>query len=197
MPLSTPIFYFDLGSPYAYLTAERMNSVMQRPLQWQPVLLGALFKHSKRSSWAGSDQRQEGIAEVESRAARYGLLPLKWPQPWPTNTLKAMRAATYASQIGKGQAFALAAFRQAFAAGKDLAELDNILIAGAACEISPRALIKAIETDVVKSALRKATDEAAARGVTGVPTVAIGEQLFWGDDQLEQAADLESGPSSG
>ena len=60
------------------------------------------------------------MAEVERRAAEYGLPPLVWPEPWPGNMLIAMRAATFAKQTGRTVSFALAAFRQAFAAGRDL-----------------------------------------------------------------------------
>ncbi len=135
-----------------------------------------------------TDDREAGLAEIERRAERYELgMPIRWPDPWPGNTLKAMRAATYASRIGKGEAFALAAFRQAFAAGKDLSDTDNILVAAAACEISPNALLKAIETDSIKQALKDATDLALEAGVIGVPTFQVGGRLIWGDDKLDKA----------
>ena len=105
-------------------------------------------------------------------------MPIRWPDEWPTNTLKAMRAATFAASIGRAVAFSLAAFRQAFAGGKDLSEVDNVLIAAAACELHPNAVLKAIETQSVKDKLREATREAYDRGVRGVPTIAVGDQLF-------------------
>ena len=98
-----------------------------------------------------------------------------------------MRAANYAKQAGRTVAFALAAFRQAFAAGRDLSEPENVLIAAAACELHPNAVLKAIETDSVKSALRGATDAAGDLGVRGVPSLVVGEEVFWGDDRLEDA----------
>ena len=183
-----PVFYFDLGSPYAYLAAERVNSLFDEPPEWQPILLGALFKVHGRDSWANGPGREEGMREVERRAAAYGLPPVRWPEPWPGNTLVAMRAATFAKQIGKVVSFGLAGFRQAFAAGRDLSEPDSVLLAAAACELHPNALTKAVQTQGVKDALREATDEAAARGVLGVPSVVVGDQVFWGDDRLEEAA---------
>lgn len=184
-------FYFDLGSPYAYLAAERISGLfgdagLEQP-EWQPILLGALFKRFRRDSWGNGPEREQGIAEVERRAAAYGLAPLAWPEPWPGNTLLAMRAATFAKQTGRALSFALAAFRQAFAAGRDLTEPDNVLIAAAACELHPNALLKGVETEAVKGALREATDRAAERGVVGVPSLLVGEQVFWGDDRLEEA----------
>ena len=128
--------------------------------EWQPILLGGLFKRFDRDSWADGPGRDEGIAEVERRAAERGLPPIRWPDPCPGNTLFAMRAATFAKQTGRTVSFALAAFRQAFAAGRDLTEPDNVLIAAAACELHPRAVLKAVETDAVKRALREATDRA-------------------------------------
>jgi 2-hydroxychromene-2-carboxylate isomerase len=184
-------FYFDLGSPYAYLTAERISGLfakagLEQP-EWQPILLGGLFKRFGRDSWANGPGRAEGIAEVERRASAYGLPPLAWPEPWPGNTLVAMRAATFAKQTGRTVSFALAGFRQAFAAGRDLSDPDNVLIAAAACELHPNAVAKAVQSDVVKRGLREATDSAAELGVRGVPSLVVGGEVFWGDDRLEEA----------
>ena len=184
-------FYFDLGSPYAYLTAERVSALfaeagLEQP-EWQPILLGGLFQRFDRDSWANGPGRAEGIAEVERRAAAYGLPPLIWPEPWPGNTLFAMRVATFAKQTGRTVSFALAAFRQAFAAGRDLSEPDNVLLAAAACELHPNAVLKGAGTEHVKGALREATEEAGNRGVVGVPALAVGGEVFWGDDRVEEA----------
>jgi 2-hydroxychromene-2-carboxylate isomerase len=183
-----PVFYYDLASPYAYLAAERIHEVLPVTPVWQPILLGGIWQQSGGGSWAMTDAREEGIEEVERRATERGLLPVRWPDPWPGNSLRAMRAATFAQQIGRAVAFSLAAFRQAFAAGRDLTDVDNVVIAGAACELHPNALLKAIETQSVKDRLREATAEAYERGVRGVPTVAVGDRLFFGDDRLEEAA---------
>jgi 2-hydroxychromene-2-carboxylate isomerase len=184
-------FYFDLGSPYAYLTAERISAVfadanLAQP-EWKPILLGGLFGRFDRDSWANGPGRAEGIAEVERRASEYGLPPLVWPDPFPGNTLFAMRAATFAKQTGRTVSFALAGFRQAFAAGRDLTETDNVLIAAAACELHPRAVEKAAGTRGVKDGLREATEEAAELGVFGVPSLVVDDEVFWGDDRLEEA----------
>ena len=183
-----PVFYFDLGSPYSYLAAERVNSVLSEVPVWQPILLGGLFKIHDRDSWANGDGRADGMAEVERRAAEYGLPPIQWPDPWPGNMLLAMRAATFALRAGKAVSFALAAFRQAFAAGRDLGDPDNVLLAAAACELHPNAVLKGVQTAGVKERLKHATEEAVNLGVVGVPTVVVGETVFWGDDKLEEAA---------
>jgi 2-hydroxychromene-2-carboxylate isomerase len=183
-----PIFYFDLGSPYAWLAAERIHQVLPVPVSWQPILLGGIWQQTGGRSWATTQKRDEGMREVEMRAERYGLLPVKWPNTWPSNTLHAMRAAIFAQQAGRTVAFALAAFRQAFAGGKDLSDIDNVLIAAAACELHPKAVLKGIELQSIKDRLRAATQEAYDRGVRGVPSVVVGEQVFWGDDRLDDVA---------
>ena len=190
-PAPHAIFYFDLGSPYAYLSAERISRLftdagLQQP-EWQPILLGGLFARFDRGSWAQTEIREEGMAEVERRAEAMGIQPIRWPDPWPGNTLHAMRVATYAKSIGRTVSFALAAFRQAFAGGRDLTDPDNVAIAAAACELHPNAIAKAAASTSVKDRLREATDQAGDRGVFGVPSLAVGDQVFLGDDRLDEA----------
>lgn len=185
-------FYYDLGSPYAYLAAERIHNVFEEagapaPV-WTPILLGGLFARFDRGSWARTDAREEGMQEVERRAQAYGLPPIRWPDGWPGDYLFAMRVATFATEIGRGVSLPLAAFRQHFAAGRDLSDPDNVLIAAASAELHPRALTTAVERDAIKWRLREATDEAGNRGVFGVPSVVVGSEVFWGDDRLEDAA---------
>jgi 2-hydroxychromene-2-carboxylate isomerase len=187
-PIDRPVFYYDLGSPYAWLAAERINSLFPVVPVWQPILLGGLFKRFGRDSWANGPGRDEGMREVERRATQYGLPAVRWPEPWPGNMLTAMRAAVFAKQTGRAVAFSLAAFRQAFAGGKDLGDVDYVLTAAAACELHPNAVLKGIESRAVKEELRAATDEAGDRGVKGVPSVVVGDEVFWGDDRLEEAA---------
>jgi 2-hydroxychromene-2-carboxylate isomerase len=189
---SRPVFYYDLGSPYAYLAAERVNSLfveaVGEPPEWRPVLLGALFKRFDRDSWANGPDRASGMEEVERRASSYGLPPIRWPEPFPGDTLVAMRAATHAKELGRAVAFSLAAFRQAFAGGRDLTDPDNVVVAAAATELHPRAVIAAVERDSVKRTLRDATERAGDLGVRGVPSVVVNGEVFWGDDRLADAA---------
>jgi 2-hydroxychromene-2-carboxylate isomerase len=190
-------FFYDLGSPYAYLAAERMNAVFSEAgaevPEWQPVLLGGLFQRFGRDSWANGPEREEGLREVERRASSYGLPPISWPDPFPGNTLFAMRVATFAKEIGRTVSFSLAAFRQAFAAGRDLTDPDNVMLAAAASEMHPRAIDAAVARDAIKTALREATDRAGDLGVIGVPTVVVRGEVFWGDDRLEEAAEAAVG----
>ena len=185
-------FYFDLGSPFAYLTAERISEVLPEPVLWRPVSLGALFKLTGRSSWAMADpeRRQTGMADVERRAHQYGLPAVRWPDPWPTDYLFAMRAATYAFQVGRGREFTLQAFRHAFQYGHDLGIHEHVLQVARDVDLDADVVSKAASDPEIKLALRTATDAAHALGAFGVPTISVARELFWGDDRLEDAAAL-------
>src|SRR4051794_303791 len=185
-----PTFYYALMSPSAYRGAERVERVLPEPPRWQPVLLGGLFKLTGRSSWAlgDYDRRRRGMAEIERRAHDYGVPPLRWPDPWPSSSLHAMRAAIHARRASRERDFAAAAFAVAFAEGHDLAEPRHVLAAAERAGLDPSEVERAIAERDVKEELRAVTDEAHARGVFGVPTVATADKLFWGDDRLEEAA---------
>lgn len=175
-----PAFYFDLGSPEAYLAAERVMATLPVVPEWTPILAAAL------PGYAPGDPAARR-ATVEARAPSRHVQPLRWPPGWPADAREAMIAATYAKQIGRVVAFSLAAFRQAFAGGRDLTQ-DTILIAAAACEMHPRAVLQALGRASVARALDAATAEAAAAGVRDVPALRIGDDVFHGDDGIDAAA---------
>jgi 2-hydroxychromene-2-carboxylate isomerase len=191
------IFYYDFNSPYAYLAAERISGLFAEAgvgqPEWQPISFGHILQATGRTPWSmqpdGADPEQ--LAEIQRRAAERGLPEVRYPDGWPVEnySLNPIRAAIYAKESGRAVAFSLACFRQVFAAGRDMSDVENVLIAAAACELHPNAVLKGIETQSVKDKLRAATEEALARGLQGIPTVAVGDELFWGDDQLEQAVE--------
>jgi 2-hydroxychromene-2-carboxylate isomerase len=185
-------FYFDLGSPYAYLASERIETLIAEPVRWQPVLLGGLFKLTGRSSWALGDyqRRQRGMAEIERRGRGCALPPLRWPDPWPSDYLLAMRVATFAYRRGEslGREFTRQAYRAAFQRGVDPSIPAHVFAAAREAGLDPDEASAAAADPEIKAALRAATEEAHARGVFGVPTVAVGDELFWGDDRLASAA---------
>jgi 2-hydroxychromene-2-carboxylate isomerase len=187
-------FYFDLASPLAYLAAERVLHVLPGPAEWTPVLARDLPGAESFDAFRCAQEEAVMRAEVQRRADALGLQPLVWPQPFPFDSELAMRAATYAKQIGRAVPFAQAAFRQAFAAGHNLASRDFVLIAAAACEMHPRAVLQALALSSVRVALRDTTARAAAAGVTDVPAVRIGERVLVGERALDSAAALDAAP---
>ena len=112
------------------------------------------------------------LSEVDRDAvAARAPMPVRWPEPFPADTRAAMLAAAFAKKSGRAVAFSLAAFRQAFAAGRDLGDLDNVMIAAAACELHPRALSKGIELASTRAELESGTALARDHGVTELPAL--------------------------
>ncbi|HTR89199.1 MAG TPA: DsbA family protein [Solirubrobacteraceae bacterium] len=172
-------FYFDLGSPYAYLVAEQILQAGVGPVPWQPVLARELAK----DSWAPRAGVREDVAR---RAASLGLQALRWPEPFPFDSEPAMRVATYAKAIGRAVPFAQAAFRQAFAGGRSLGERDNVLIAAAACEMHPKAVLRAAEQRSVAKRLAQETAAARELGVREVPALVLDGEVRQGRDCLAE-----------
>ncbi len=177
-----PIFYFDFSSPECWLAAERVNHVLATVPVWQPVRAGP-----------GRPPKAHEVGELERRAVAQGLPAPRLPDPWPEDLDLALRAATFAAASGRVVAFSLAALRQAFAAGRDLSQTDNVLISAAACELHPRAVLKGIESRSIDERLRAATAEAVRRGVTEVPTVVARDTVFSGPGAVEEAASAVEG----
>ena len=190
--MSAPVLYLDIGSPYAYLALERSESVLGTRPVLQPVLLGAIFRLRGRGSWARTEERAAGMAEVEARTERYGLPPIVWPDDWPGNSLAADRAALWAVEQGMGENFIRALYREEFARGADIESADTLGTAASSAGLDPGELLEAIQRPEVKDALRHATERAWELGVQGVPTIQVGEAIFYGDDQLEAAASAQS-----
>ncbi|MBV8431598.1 MAG: DsbA family protein [Solirubrobacterales bacterium] len=174
-----PVFYYDLGNPVCYLVAEQIMSALPVIPEWEPVLASAVTQ----------DSALPDLDRLAQQVSQLGLQPLRWPESWPPDTRQAMLAATYAKRIGRAVAFSLAAFRQAFAGGRDLADPDMILIAGAACEMHPSALLKGMATRSVVGALEEAGQRARQAGVLALPAIQIKDQVFAGTDALSAAAD--------
>ncbi len=164
--------------------------MLPRPVEWQPVLACELPGAETFESFRGETEEEVFLAETERRARELGLQPLRWPDPFPFDSGLAMRVATYAKGIGRVVPFAQAAFRQAFAAGRCLSDPDAVLIAAAACEMHPAAVLKGAGLTSVHERLAAATAEAARLGVTDVPAVRVGAQVRVGERSPEGAAEL-------
>jgi 2-hydroxychromene-2-carboxylate isomerase len=157
-------FFYDFASADAYLVAEQVNTALGAVPEWVPVDLGPPAFRCE----AEVDAYREDVAR---RAQAIGLQTLRWPVEYPFDSRWALLAATYAKSIGRGVAFSLAAFRQAYAGGRDLADRDSVLIAAAACEMHPAAVIRGVELRGTAERLDRATEQARAAGVRDVPAL--------------------------
>jgi 2-hydroxychromene-2-carboxylate isomerase len=193
--MEEPRFFLGAMSPYSWFAAERIERVLP-DARWRGVFAGALFKANDRVSWGITDRRGEGIADCNRRASDYGLGPIQWPELWPTTDLLIARGMIYAERGGLLKPFALTAMRLCFLEGADLGEQQVVLEAGERVGLSRTELEHALKDDSVKEGLRDANDEALAAGVFGVPTVLVGDELYWGDDRLLEAAEAYGSPTS-
>jgi 2-hydroxychromene-2-carboxylate isomerase len=190
-------FYFDLASPLAYLAAERVLHELPGPAEWRPVLARELAAAESFEAFRCREEQDIFRAEIEHRALGLGLQALRWPDPFPFDSSLAMRVATYAKSIGRAVPFAQAAFRQAFAGGRSLEDLESVLIAAAACEMHPSAVIRGAELRSVAVALAASTAAAARSGVLDVPAIVVGEEVFLGEVAVEAAAARMAGLRTG
>jgi 2-hydroxychromene-2-carboxylate isomerase len=178
-----PVFYYDLGSPACYLTAERIMATLPVVAEWEPVLGAQL----------GLSEPAPQPDQLGAAVAGHRLQPLRMPASWPPDTELAMLAATYAKGGGKTVSYSLAAFRQAFAGGRDLGDEGTVLIAAAACEMHPRAVLKGVQLRSTRTALLRACARAAAADVTALPAIATGSGTYCGERALELATDALAG----
>ena len=191
-------FYYDVTSPYAYLAAYRIGDLIA-DATWRPIAFPFLLQKLGRVPWAidpdmseeaKTEKRRSVKEEVTGRAAERGMPPVRLPEGFPAATwsFAPLRAAVFAEEQGKTEDFSLAVFRLQFAEARSPAELENVREAARRAGLDPDGVIEAIERQDIKDRLRAYTDEAHERGVTGIPTVAIGDELYWGDDRLDEAA---------
>jgi 2-hydroxychromene-2-carboxylate isomerase len=184
------VFYYDFNSPYAYLAAERLDGLVPGA-EWTPIAFAILLHQLGQLDDRLTNLNPAPIVEeVGARVSDRGLPAFAPPDVWPVQSwsLVPLRAALVADELGRQREFALAAFRKSFVESRSLAELDTVLDAAREAGIDPDRIAEGIQRPEVKERLKRNTDEAIARGVTGIPTVAIGDELFWGDDHLEDAA---------
>jgi 2-hydroxychromene-2-carboxylate isomerase len=179
-------WYFDFVSPFAYLQCERLPS-LERSLRirYRPVLFAALLKACEHRGPAEIPAKRLFTYRHVVWQARAQGIPLKFPAEHPFNPLSLLRLAIVADCAPE-------AVRRIFRFVWRDGRLGDLLIEWAEL-VSELGLPDAearIQAPEVKDALRRNTDEAISRGVFGVPTLVIGEELFWGADATPMAADF-------
>lgn len=172
-----PKFYYDLADPWSYLVAERILGELPVLAEWEPV-------HGEQLGWSPPALDADRLAGA---VGAHELQPLRLPRRWPPDSRLAMLAATFAKGGGRTVGFSLAAFRQVFAGGRDLDDQATVLIAAAASEMHPRAVLAGVATRSVAEALRRAGERARDDGVRTLPAIRIGDAVFAGADALERA----------
>jgi 2-hydroxychromene-2-carboxylate isomerase len=195
-------FWFEFASTYSYLAAMRVDEVAQKAgvtVAWKPFLLGPIFG---AQGWETSpfniypDKGAHMWRDMARRCAALGLT-FKQPDPFPQNSLLASRLTLVGLEEGWGHSFARGVYEVEFAHGLNISServLEGLLVRSGA---DPQEAFERAATPRIKQALKDQTDEAIARHIFGAPTFIVGgpegDELFWGEDHLEQAIDWALG----
>jgi 2-hydroxychromene-2-carboxylate isomerase len=171
--------------------------VLQAKPEWRPISFGVIVRSLGKVPWSFKEDRRANFEEIAERAAQRGLPEVRYPEGWPAETysLNPLRAALLASDEQQLREVSRELYETMFVDGRHLADTDAVLHAAERAGMDRELVREGIELEETKQRLREQTDEALARGVTGVPTVAVDGELFWGDDRLEEAAAALTGPS--
>lgn len=191
MSAKTVEFYFDFGSPAAYLAWTQLPALCRQAgalLEYKPMLLGGVFQATGNRSPAEIPAKDRYIRrDFERHAARYGV-PLHFNPHFPINTLLLMRGAT-ALQMREGGArfdgYCTAVFRAMWVDEENLGEPAVLGEMLRTAGFDPPTLLAQAGEQPVKERLRAVTEEAVARGVFGAPTMFVGGEMFWGQDRLD------------
>lgn len=187
-------FWFDFASTYSYLSAMRIEEMAKETgiaLVWQPFILGPIFAAQGWDSSPFNLYPAKGRAmwrDIARIAADRGLAyrPPGAPSRFPQNSVEAARLALLALDHPQGPKFCREVFRAQFERGQDIATAatlaDCLVRAGL-----PNDLAAETKSETNRPRLREVTERAVAAGIFGAPSFTLGEELFWGDDRLEQA----------
>jgi 2-hydroxychromene-2-carboxylate isomerase len=179
------LWYFDFISPFAYLQWQRLKPLRDElGLQPVPILFAAVLDHHGHKGPAEiAAKRRFSYRFVQFEAERRGV-PFAFPAAHPFNPITALRLAV---ALEARNEVIDAIFAQVWGEGGSTDDFSAIAAQFGVADVSA-----AISVPGVKAKLRDNTDAAIARGVFGVPTLAIGDALFWGDDATAMALAFRS-----
>jgi 2-hydroxychromene-2-carboxylate isomerase len=185
--------WFEFGSSYSHVSVQRVEALAAREgvsLAWRAFLLGPIFKAQGWNDSPFNIYPAKGAymwRDLERRCAAFGI-PFRRPTQFPRNGLAAARAALVAEGEPWLGAFVRRVYRANFAEDTDISDVTRVRgwLAEVGCA-DPDSLLARARSDETKHALRARTEAAVARGIFGAPSFVAGDELFWGDDRLEEA----------
>ena len=201
MSPTAPQFMFDFGSPNAFLSHEAIPAIEKRTgvkFEYVPILLGGIFKatnnRSPAEALAGIKNKREFHAlETERFIKRFHVKPYTWNPFFPVNTLNLMRAAVAAQLEGGFEKYADAAFHHMWVEPKKMDDPEVAMKALTASGIDAAKLFARAQEPDVKAKLIENTQSAVERGAFGSPTFFVGNEMFFGKEQLREVEELVSG----
>jgi len=191
------MFSFELASTYSYLSAMRVDAEAQVrgvEVEWRPFLLGPIFREQgwKSSPFLAQPQKLQYMwRDIERRCTSLDI-PFTPPSPellriFPCHTVTAARIALVGLKADWGKDFIKACYRTQYAEHRDIG--DETVLRDVLRQISApiEDTLNTSQTTEIKAELRDNTEAAQARGLFGAPSFTVGDELFWGDDRLEDA----------
>ena len=190
-------FYFDFSSSYSYIAHRKVVELGERlgvPVVWRPISLGAIFAALGHQLPETGSPKQKYIWHDVVRSARENGLPYIWPDPFPVNSIPAMRGFYFLdAQPGADTiAYANAIFKATFGEGRDIGNPDVLLNIVGGLGANVEAFKTAISSAQIKQKLKQETDAAMQLGIFGAPSFVVDGELFWGADRLEAVERLVS-----
>jgi 2-hydroxychromene-2-carboxylate isomerase len=201
MSVTAPQFMFDFGSPNAFLSHEAIPAIEQRigvKFEYLPVLLGGIFKatnnRSPAETLAGIKNKREFQAiETDRFLRRFGVKPYT-PNPFfPVNTLNLMRAAIAAQMDGVLEKYVDAAFHHMWVEPKKMDDPEIAVAALTASGLDAKRLFARASEPEIKTKLIQNTQSAVDRGAFGSPTFFVGNEMFFGKEQLRDVEEMVLG----
>lgn len=190
-------FWFDFGSPYSYLTSSRIERLTQQAdlqLEWRPFLLGPIFR---KQGWDSSPfnvypAKGRYMWRDLERTTAAMKLPFRKPSVFPQNGLIASRVVCAFANSPWMAAFAKHTFAASFVSDLDISDAEVIMRILDDLGQSGEEILAIAQSDESKHALRAQTEAAESYGIFGAPMFRVGEELFWGNDRLEDAIEWAS-----
>ncbi|HEY4057576.1 MAG TPA: 2-hydroxychromene-2-carboxylate isomerase [Kofleriaceae bacterium] len=182
--------WLDLASTYSYLAAYRVETVPTSvAVTWRPFTLGPIFAAQGWTTSPFNLQAAKGAymwRDLERSAATLRI-PFAKPSVFPRNSVPAMKIAVLGCERGWGPAFCKAVLRANMGDDREIGEASVIDELLGELGLDARAVRAESESPAWKGRLRAQTEEAARRGIFGAPTFVVGDELFWGNDRLDEA----------
>jgi 2-hydroxychromene-2-carboxylate isomerase len=183
-------FYFDVGSPAAYLAWTQMPRLAAETgatVHYRPMLLGGVFQATGNRSPMEVPAKSAWMKEDLARFAKRHGVPFRHNPHFPINTLTLMRGALglQMRQPEKLLPYGDAMFRSVWAEQRNMNDPAEVGRALQEAGFDPQALLALAQDAQVKENLKAVTQAAVARGVFGAPTFFVGTQMFWGQDRLD------------
>jgi 2-hydroxychromene-2-carboxylate isomerase len=193
MQETTLEMFFFLGSTYTYLSVNRAAQLAEAKgvkLLWRPFSVRTLMREQNNSPFAGKPIKMQYMwRDIARRADRFGIA-FNGAAPYPIDAHEvANHVATLAAVEGWCDAFATAAYRVWFIEKRDPGEIENLRTVLASIGQDADRCIAAASTPAILQTYSQTTDRARALGIFGSPTFVVGEEIFWGDDRLEDAVE--------